>query len=352
MWISVATPVTKRMNAIESGSARKPNSTLRPPAGNQVKRSTTCCRCSGGRSRSAKNMTTDTRNARPSMALANQPASGSPMRLPNSSRKRAPKSGSAGTSQSRSRTSWELIRASALQHPHVVGGGPTPSAEDRHDDGEAHGDLGGGDHQGEEHERLPAHVVELPGEGHEREVHRVQHQLDAHEHHEHVAADQHADRTDGEYHRGQHEVVGVGDRHGAATSPSSVSTSSTSSTSSSTISPGGPLRRASTTLHTPAIRGRPAVISNGQRKSVNRTRATRSTLLPSAVPPPLSANWSGAMAPVAQLWPPRKISSASTMMPTAIAAMRWWGNGSSSDSSRSTPSSMITKRKSTTIAPA
>src|SRR6185312_1299879 len=163
MWISVATPVTKRMNAIESGSARNPNSTLSPPDGNQVKRFTTCWRWSGGRSRSAKSMTTDTRNERPSNALAIQPATGSPMRLPNSSRNAAPNSGSAGTSQIRSRTSRELIGRSALQHPHVIGRGTPPTAEDRHDDGEADGDLGRCDHQGEEDEGLSAHVVELAG---------------------------------------------------------------------------------------------------------------------------------------------------------------------------------------------
>src|SRR5205823_15015299 len=107
--------------------------------------------------------------------------------------------------------------------------------EDRHDDREADGDLGGRHDEREEHEGLTTNVVELACERHEREVHRVEHELDAHEHHEHVAPDEHSDRADGEDHGGQHEVIGVGDPHVATTSPA-VSSAASSSTSSSTIS--------------------------------------------------------------------------------------------------------------------
>ena len=41
------------------------------------------------------------------------------------------------------------------------------------------------------------------------------------------------------------------------------------------------------------------------------------------MPPPLIANWLGAVAPVAQWWPARKMSSTSTMTPSASAAVRW-----------------------------
>ena len=44
------------------------------------------------------------------------------------------------------------------------------------------------------------------GEGDEGEVDGVEHQLDAHEHHQRVAPDQQADGADGEQHGGQHEV--------------------------------------------------------------------------------------------------------------------------------------------------
>ena len=58
----------------------------------------------------------------------------------------------------------------------------------------------------------PADVVERSGEGHEGEVDGVEHQLDAHEHHQRVAPDQQADGADGEQDGAEHEVPGVGRR--------------------------------------------------------------------------------------------------------------------------------------------
>ena len=49
-------------------------------------------------------------------------------------------------------------------------------------------------------------LVELASEGDEGEVDGVEHQLDAHEHHQDVAPDEHADRPDGEQGGGQGEV--------------------------------------------------------------------------------------------------------------------------------------------------
>ncbi len=51
---------------------------------------------SPGRSSMAKNITIDATNERPTIAVANQPANGSPMRLPNSRRTTAPNSGQRG----------------------------------------------------------------------------------------------------------------------------------------------------------------------------------------------------------------------------------------------------------------
>ena len=62
-------------------------------------------RTSLGRSSMAKNITSDATNERPTIAVAIQPANGSPMRLPNSRRTIAPNNGSAGTIQIRSRRS-------------------------------------------------------------------------------------------------------------------------------------------------------------------------------------------------------------------------------------------------------
>ena len=113
-------------------------------------------------------------------------------------------------------------------------------------------DFGGRDREREEHDHLAVDVVELVGERDEREVHRVEHQLDAHEHHEHVAAHEHADRADGEEHRRQHQVVGVGDPHGISSSPTGLASSGSGVTSNFS-----PLRRASTTDRRPRARAAP-----------------------------------------------------------------------------------------------
>ena len=68
-------------------------------------------------------------------------------------------------------------------------------------------DLGGGDHHHEEREDDAVEVAPHVGEGDQRQVDRVEHQLDAHEHHDGVAAHQEADRADAEQQRGQHQVV-------------------------------------------------------------------------------------------------------------------------------------------------
>src|SRR5262245_61153462 len=46
-----------------------------------------------------------------------------------------------------------------------------------------------------------------PGERDEGQVHGVQHQLDAHEHHERVPADENADAADHEQYRGERDIV-------------------------------------------------------------------------------------------------------------------------------------------------
>ncbi len=93
---------------IESGSAKKPMSTLSAPAGSHVYRVWMLTLALLGRSSMAKNMTSDHTNARAMNPVAIQPAIGSPMRLPNSSSRTAPHSGRAGTIHTRSRRSRAL----------------------------------------------------------------------------------------------------------------------------------------------------------------------------------------------------------------------------------------------------
>ena len=90
-----------------------------------------------------------------------------------------------------------------------------PAAEDGDDDAEAHHHLGRGHHQDEEHQHLPADVVQGAGERDEGEVGGVEHELDAHEHDQHVSAHQHAEGADGEEHGSERQVPGRVDGHEA-----------------------------------------------------------------------------------------------------------------------------------------
>src|SRR5215204_371987 len=80
--------------------------------------------------------------------------------------------------------------------------------EDGDDDAEADGGFGGRDRHHDEDEELPRHVTEVTGEGDERQVDGVEHQLDAHEHLDGVALDDDADHPDGEQHGRERQIPG------------------------------------------------------------------------------------------------------------------------------------------------
>src|SRR3984957_10333760 len=97
-----------------------------------------------------------------------------------------------------------------LQQPRVVHRRGPAGTEDRHQDRQAYHDLGGRDHHHEERDDLAVQVAVHAGEGHEREVDRVEHELDAHENHHCVAPPQDTHRADHEQdHSERHEVPGT-----------------------------------------------------------------------------------------------------------------------------------------------
>src|SRR5688572_19579193 len=142
------------------------------------------------------------------------------VRRPPSSSTAAPASGSAISSHdeastpSAGRTSAIPRSPSVLQQVGVVDRGGPPGAVDRHDDREADDDLRGGDDHDEERHDLAVDGAGGAGEGDQRQVHRVEHQLHAHEHDDRVAAHEHAHGTDREEDRRENEVVGQ--RHRAS----------------------------------------------------------------------------------------------------------------------------------------
>src|SRR5579875_964084 len=89
-------------------------------------------------------------------------------------------------------------------------------AEHQHHDRKPDGRFRGRDRQDEEHEHLPGRVGEEPRERDEIRVDGEQHQLDAHQQHDHVlAVDEDARDRDAEQHRREHDVPGKWDAHGS-----------------------------------------------------------------------------------------------------------------------------------------
>src|SRR5207247_1055483 len=129
-------------------------------------------------------------------AVASQPAA-LPRRRPTRMLTAKPAAGSSGSSQTRRSEPWGVRAPSPLEQVDVVDAGRRALAEDDHQDAEADDHLGGGHHHDEEGEDLAVEVAGGAGEGEEREVDGVEHQLDAHEHHDGVAAHQHPDHADG-----------------------------------------------------------------------------------------------------------------------------------------------------------
>src|SRR6266511_2920917 len=129
-----------------------------------------------------------------------------------------PPSGSSGSSQTRRIAPVAFRASSPLEQVDVVDAGRRALAEDGHQDAEADDHLGGGDHHHEEGQDLPVQVAVQLGEGDERQVDGVQHQLHAHEHHDGVAPDEHSGHADGEQQRRQHQVPARLDSHGTGSS--------------------------------------------------------------------------------------------------------------------------------------
>src|SRR5690348_3229511 len=95
-------------------------------------------------------------------------------------------------------------------------------AEHQHDDGKADGRFRGRHRQDEEHEHLSRRIAEEARERDEVRVDGQQHQLDAHQQHDHVlAVDEDARDRDAEQHRREHDVPGKRNAHACGSSAGS-----------------------------------------------------------------------------------------------------------------------------------
>src|SRR5687768_4168133 len=198
--------------------------------------------------------------------------------------------------------------------------------EQRDDQCQSHGRFGRGDGHDEERDDLPVDASPVPPRGHERQVHRVQHDLDGQEHGDQVAAQEHAGRPNREEQAGEEQIVVQRDHEDA------------------------PPRLASTTAPTMATRMRIDVASNANTCSRKRPVPIRATELTDSAsgscpngltPTPRRASRISIPNTMARTAPTRR-----PVGPTSVAT------GTASACSRGTFSSMTTKRNSTMMAPA
>src|SRR3984957_10624968 len=186
MWISDPTPVINSTKQIDSWSICIPKSTCRPPTGIQVNKLWMMVRASPCRLSKSDSSATPTPNDASAVAH--------PSRCPHPSVRRPP------SSQIR------CVIASALEQVGVVDRSRFTGTENRHDDGQSDHHLAGGDDHREESHHLAVEATVHPGEHDEGQVDRVEHQLDAHEHHNRVAPQQDTGSADAEQ---QHREVQV-----------------------------------------------------------------------------------------------------------------------------------------------
>src|SRR5947209_5623348 len=200
MWIKDPTPVISSTKQIDNWSICIPKSTCRPLTGIQVNRLWLMVRASPWRPSISASSDTPTPN---DASAVRQPSQGPhrSVRLPPTSRIAAPAAGNATSSQ------VKCVIPSALEQVGVVDRSRFAGTENRHDDGQPDHHLARGDDHREEGNHLTVEVTVQPGEGDERQVYRVEHQLDAHEHDDRVAPQQHTRSADGEQQCGEVQVV-------------------------------------------------------------------------------------------------------------------------------------------------
>src|SRR5215213_1319309 len=223
--------------------------------------------------------------------------------------RRKPASGASSTIQA------EVV-ISALELSQLVDVDREPATEDRHDQAEADGHLAGGDDHDDQREHLSVPVPVHARERDEREVGRVEQQLDAEQDHERVAPHEHAGDPDREDQRRDDEVPLHAHRCGSP--PASIMVprgasirvpASPRMTSATEISRGSsrPLRRrARMTAPTAAISSSSDAASKATRKVVRNRRP-----ISAAVPNPVSA-----ASPVVPLRPAPSVPSAARPEPS------------------------------------
>src|SRR5262245_39045547 len=202
-WIRNPTPVTTSSITADKGSSTYVQSTLSPPpspSGPSTSHVHTVCvtRCAAASTSSPGSdagsdprphtAPTDTTNDPSTVPQATTATARRDSRHDRSPVTTNPAKGNSGTTHNR-----RIIgAASPAQQADVVDVGGLAPAEQRQDDRQPDRRLAGGDRDHEQREDMPGHRPQLVGEGDERQVHGVEHQLDRHQDDDHVATDEDA----------------------------------------------------------------------------------------------------------------------------------------------------------------
>src|SRR6266571_3944646 len=215
MWMSMPTPVTNNSQMPERGSSRKPASTLNsatcPPAAGQVVRlpvslpSHVYITFSKGAPLWASENPAycNTANADQTNATTTVPTQ-MPLTAawvsfrPKKNISTAPNAGSSRTTHRWSRKN--ISQPSPLQQIYVVYIHRLAVAEKRNQDSQSHGGFRGGVGGHKDGKYLPLQPINSR-ERHQVQVHRVQDQLNGHQHNHYIASRQHSNRPNHEQRR-------------------------------------------------------------------------------------------------------------------------------------------------------
>src|ERR1051325_45977 len=281
MWISEPTNVTIRIITADSVSSRNASWALNGPASIQVYATWTSpappwpswnCRSSGPNTWAAAIANDPTTAPIAIVWTIQRPNARSSLR-PATRLISAPTSGSSGIKISRSEGSVDASmlvpeRGEAIDLDVAAGAGH------RDDDREAHRGLGCGHGDHDQREGVGRQIAPHAGERQQRDVGGVEHELDAHQDDQRVAAQQHADHADQEQHGGEHQEVRVADVDEHSAHPTLPSEWPASASVSASASPSGRSGRAIAIAPTTATSSRIEIASNGNSPAPNRSVPT------------------------------------------------------------------------------
>src|SRR3954469_16788339 len=169
---------------------------------------------------------------------------------------------------------------SALQLPQLVDVDRQPTAVDRDDEPEADAHLAGGDDHDDDREDLAVDVPPHAGKRDERDVRRVEHQLEAQQDDERVAAGENAAGADAEDERRDDEEPGQAHAPPSRDADTVWPSRAPAGSAGSPVPAGGPMRRYSGVPPRPSPASPIVPVPGGRSSEATLTRASSSWMPP------------------------------------------------------------------------